>query len=176
MSSETQRTFSGFHSFHQAGPGIGLSRVCAWKRIERTSVPRRSTCLHFRTGDPKTFSLILCIVTGLSENPGFERSSHRTPKYSRARFWSLGFLVQGFFAEFASTAFIFIRIVSRILTGLGTIFFVLSIGLVSFFYCRDSVCVFNYKASFCLFLGSEKEEIPERLLREILIYSGRRFT
>lgn len=77
--------------------------------------------------------------------------------------------MQELFTEFASSAFIFIRIVPWVLTGLGTVFFVLSIGLVSLFYCRDSVRVFNYKTSFCQFFGSEKEEIPERLLREILI-------
>lgn len=74
-----------------------------------------------------------------------------------------------FFTQFAFTAFIFIRIVSRILTGLGIVFFVLSISLVSFFYCNDSVCIFNDKTPFRLFLGREKEEIPEWLLREILI-------
>lgn len=136
----------------------------------RLQIPPSPACLYFRTYDLEMFSFPSKRSGGTERRSShFRRASHATSGGCRARFRSLGFLLREVFTAFAVVAVVFVRVISRILTGLGIVFFVIFTDLLSFFYCGDNVCIFDYETPFSLLFRSEKEEVPEWRLREILI-------
>lgn len=147
-----------------------------WEKIRKTCVPgcvlpcanttRSRACLCFRTRDLERSS---CPRQPERTDRAEQLRPPRNPGHFRASSWSLGFLVREVFAAFAAIAFVFVRIISRILTGLGIVFFVIFTSLVGFLYCSENVRIFDYKTPFSLFFGSEEEEVPEWRLREVLI-------